>query len=80
MSGEDATKLGILRAQLKQRLITDGLLSEDTQLILDNDIEFKFEYRTGVWYTGTINYVMVYHTTQLPRALAGYQLVTYQIQ
>lgn len=79
MSREIATKLGILRTQLKQKLISDGLLSEDSQLILDDDTHFQFEYRIDNWYAGTIDYVISYYTTRSNITLVGYQLMDYQI-
>ena len=80
MSRENATKLGILRTQLKYKLISDGLIAEDTQLILDDDTHFSFEYRNTIWYVGTIEYVISYYTTQSNVTLVGYQLMDYQIE
>ena len=77
---EEATKLGILRTQLKQKLISDGLIDENTQLILDDDTHFQFEYRTDNWYTGTIEYVIALYTTNGDETLAGYQLIDYHIE
>ena len=76
---EEARKLGILRAQLKYKLICDGLIAEDTQLILDDDKHFSFEYTTTIWYSGTIEYIIAWYTTELNETLMGYQLVDYHI-
>ena len=77
---EESTQLGILRTQLKQKLISDGLISDDTQLILDDDRCFSFEYRNTIWYHGMIEYVISYYTTESNETLVGYQLMEYQIQ
>ena len=76
---EEARKLGILRTQLKHKLTSDGLIAEDTQLILDDDQSFSFEYTTTIWYSGTIEYVIAWYATD-DKTLTGYQLIEYQIQ
>lgn len=78
-SAEEARKLGILRAQLKYKLIGDGLMGEDTQLILDDDKHFSYEYINNIWYLGTIEYVIAWYATD-DKTLTGYQLIEYQIQ